>query len=386
MVSTPVDPIEITSYLINCPSITPHEGGALSYLEQLLIPMGFKCHRLVFEAPGTDPVHNLFAQRGEGPGGICFAGHTDVVPAGDIQAWSQDPFKATVKDGYLYGRGAADMKGSIGAFIAAVNLLLQENPDYPSPIALMITGDEEGPAINGTRKILPWMAEHHLTPGFCIVGEPTCREVMGDTIKIGRRGTLTGHLTILGTQGHVAYPHRADNPIPRLLNTLQALNASPQENPSSFFDPSHLEITTIDVGNLASNIIPATARASFNIRFSDQQTPESLTKWIQDICQTHGGQHTLDIDYGGDSFLQEPNPWMHEIARIVESVTGVKPDLNTVGGTSDARFIYKYCPVLEFGPVGRTMHKIDECVKTSDLEDLTRVYGEILRTWLKNRK
>lgn len=380
------DPVKITQDLINCPSVTPQEGGALDLLESLLKSLGFTCHRLLFEEVGTDPVHNLFAIRGQGPGGICFAGHTDVVPAGDIGAWGHNPFNATIREGYLYGRGAVDMKGGIGAFVAAVARLLESDPSYSSPISFLITGDEEGPAINGTQKVLAWMKQQNLIPDFCIVGEPTCREVLGDTIKIGRRGTMTGYLTVLGTQGHVAYPHRADNPIPRLLETLQHLNKGPQENASTFFDPSNLEITTVDVGNPASNIIPSKGQAVFNIRFSDQQTAQSLTHWIKGVCEAHAGQYKLELECGGDSFLQQPNPWMHEIAAIVQDVTGVKPDLNTVGGTSDARFIYKFCPVLEFGPMGRTMHKVDECVSLQDLEALTQVYEKILRAWLKKGK
>lgn len=380
------DPVYLTQSLINCPSVTPNEGGALDFLESVLKPLGFICHRLIFEEPGTDPVHNLFAIRGQGPGGICFAGHTDVVPAGDLGAWTNDPFKANIRDGYLYGRGAVDMKGGIGAFVAAVSRLLEAMPDYDSSISFLITGDEEGPAINGTQKVLSWMKEQNLVPDFCLVGEPTCREVLGDTIKIGRRGTMTGYLTVVGTQGHVAYPHRADNPIPRLLQTLNHLNKGPQEALSPYFDPSHLEITTVDVGNPASNIIPARGHGVFNIRFSDQHTAASLSQWIEDICQTHAGQYELKLECGGDSFLQQPNPWMHEIANIVEAVTGVKPDLNTVGGTSDARFIYRYCPVLEFGLMGRTMHKVDESVLLQDLEALTQVYEKILRAWLKKGK
>jgi succinyl-diaminopimelate desuccinylase len=317
----------------------------------------------------------LFAKLGSRKPHFCFAGHTDVVPPGG--RWTTDPFQGVIKEGFLYGRGAVDMKGAIGAFVAAVARTLAKDP-LSCSVSLLITADEEGVAINGTQKVLTWLKERGEKIDFCLVGEPICQERLGDTLKIGRRGSLNTLLTVKGVQGHVAYPERSSNPLPRLIDVLYHLKNDPQEPKSSYFDPSHLEVTSIDVGNDVTNVIPACAIARFNIRFSDQQTGASLQEWIRKICQQYAGDHEISFQLSGEADCMFPNDATVLIGEVIQKMTGLIPDLNTRGGTSDARFIRHDAPVVEFGLVGRTMHQVDECVSLKDLESLTEIYQEIL--------
>ncbi len=368
------DPVSLAQALIRRASVTPEDDGALDVLAEALTGLGFVCHPLTFAENGP-PIRNLYARLGaEGPN-LCFAGHTDVVPPGSN--WTMPPFDAAIEQGRLYGRGAADMKGAIAAFVAAVARLLDRRSARGS-ISLLITGDEEGRAVDGTVQVLRWLAAKGETIDACIVGEPTNPQKLGTMMKIGRRGSLNGRLAVRGTQGHVAYPHLADNPIPRLLAVLSALTAKPLDQGSDHFQPSNLEVTTIDVGNATTNIIPAEARAGFNIRFNDLHSGVSLTEWIRSVCQELGGDHTLDIEVSGESFITQPGPLSSAIAQAAHEITGLTPELSTTGGTSDARFISRYCPVVEFGLITGTMHKADEHVLLDDLEQLTQIYGRTL--------
>jgi succinyl-diaminopimelate desuccinylase len=376
----PIDPIALTRELIACPSVTPEEGGALDVLEGALSGLGFTCHRLVFSEDGTPDVDNLYARLGERGPNFCYAGHTDVVPVGDREAWSLDPFAATLRDGTVYGRGASDMKGAIGAFVAALGRFLERRPadGLNGSISLLITGDEEGPSINGTRKVLAWLAERGETLDACLVGEPTNPMTLGQMVKIGRRGSINGRLTVEGTQGHVAYPDLADNPVPRLLRMLAAITATPLDAGNDYFQPSNLEVTTVDVGNPATNVIPARATAGFNIRFNDEHTGDSLTRWLRRRFDAVGGDYELAIDVSGEAFVTEPGPFIDIISRAIEKVTGGTPELSTSGGTSDARFIKDHCPVAEFGLISQTMHKIDERADVADVQKLSEIYEAVL--------
>jgi succinyl-diaminopimelate desuccinylase len=374
-----MDPVELAGELIRRPSVTPRDEGAIDLLKERLEALGFVCHRLVFSEEGTDDVVNLYARIGTMRPNFAFAGHTDVVPVGDPSAWSFDPFAGTVRDGELVGRGAADMKGAIAAFVAAVERFLAERGrDFGGSISLLITGDEEGVSINGTRKLLLWLAQQGETLDACIVGEPTSAEMLGDMVKIGRRGSLTGTLTVHGTQGHTAYPHLADNAAHRIVRMLHALTTEKLDDGSEHFQPSTLQVSTIDIGNPASNVIPGKATAVFNIRFNDRWDSLSLKKWIADRLETVGGRWDLDVQVSGESFLTPPGRVSDVLSRAVEKVTGRKPELSTTGGTSDARFIWKHCPVAELGLVGRTMHKVDERVPTTDIRTLAEIYKAAL--------
>lgn len=376
------DPVSILQDLIRCPSVTPAEGGALDYLEGILKNAGFTCHRLTFSDIDTPDVDNLYARIGTEAPHFCFAGHTDVVPPGDVAAWSFDPFGGLVKDGYVCGRGAADMKGPIACFVAALLDFLHDNP-LKGSISLLITGDEEGPSINGTPKMLQWLEEHGEKIDFCLVGEPTSRQTLGDMIKIGRRGTLTGYLTVTGKQGHVAYPHLADNPVPKLVRLLAALDDLVLDTGSAHFQPSNLEIVTVDVGNPATNVIPAQARAAFNIRFNDHWSGKTLEQKIRSTLDAVNLPYQLDVQVGGESFYTAPGVYSDMIAAAIEKATGQKPELSTSGGTSDARYIKNHCPVIEFGIVGETMHKTDERVAVSDMHALAGIYQDILKIFFK---
>jgi len=376
------DPVSILQDLIRCPSVTPAEGGALDYLEGILKNAGFTCHRLTFSDIDTPDVDNLYARIGTEAPHFCFAGHTDVVPPGDVAAWSFDPFGGLVKDGYVCGRGAADMKGPIACFVAALLDFLHDNP-LKGSISLLITGDEEGPSINGTPKMLQWLEEHGEKIDFCLVGEPTSRQTLGDMIKIGRRGTLTGYLTVTGKQGHVAYPHLADNPVPKLVRLLAALDDLVLDTGSAHFQPSNLEIVTVDVGNPATNVIPAQARAAFNIRFNDHWSGKTLEQKIRSTLDAVNLPYQLDVQVGGESFYTAPGVYSDMIAAAIEKATGQKPELSTSGGTSDARYIKNHCPVIEFGIVGETMHKTDERVAVSDMHALAGIYQDILKRFFK---
>jgi succinyl-diaminopimelate desuccinylase len=367
------DPFPLAQALIRCPSITPADAGALAVLEAALSPLGFTCHRLTFGADhGRPPIENLYARLGEDGPNLCFAGHTDVVPVGG--GWTVDPFAGQVIDQVLYGRGAADMKGAIACFVAAVARLLSAGP-LPGSISLLITGDEEGRGLDGTARVLDWLRERGERLDFCVVGEPTSQRRLGETIKIGRRGSLNARLRVSGTQGHAAYPQLADNPIPRLLDMLRAITAEPLDRGSACFEPSTLAITTIDVGNPVVNITPAAVRAGFNIRFNDLHSGNSLETWLRQRFDAIGGAYDLEVEVSGESFLTPDGPLVDALADAVVQVTGHAPELSTSGGTSDARFIKNVCPVAEFGLVGQTMHKADERVAIADLEDLTRIYA-----------
>ncbi|MEI8393907.1 MAG: succinyl-diaminopimelate desuccinylase [Rhodospirillaceae bacterium] len=375
---SPLDPVEFARALIRCPSVTPEDAGALALLEAALTALGFTCHRLRRQAAGTAAVENLYARLGTGAPHLCFAGHTDVVPPGDLAEWTVDPFGAEIKDGLLYGRGAIDMKGAVAAFVAAVARVTGERGPPSGSISLLITGDEEGDATNGTKAVLPWLVENAEAPDFCLVGEPTCEHRLGDTMKIGRRGSLNARLSVTGTRGHVAYPHLADNPLPRLVRMLDSLIDCLLDEGSAYFPPSSLVLTSIDVGNPTTNVIPARATANFNIRFNTLYTPEGLEGWIRNRLDAVGGAYELVLNLSGNAFLTAPGPFTERVAAAVERATGLRPAESTGGGTSDARFIKDLCPVVEFGPVGKTMHKADESIPVADLIGLTEIYAGLL--------
>ncbi|MGJ4937903.1 succinyl-diaminopimelate desuccinylase [Bradyrhizobium sp. HKCCYLRH3061] len=377
------DALTITRDLIRCPSVTPADAGALGVLEDLLKQAGFQTHRVTFSEAGTADVDNLYARIGtEGPH-ITFAGHTDVVPPGDEAAWSLGAFSGEVKDGYIYGRGAVDMKGGIACSVAAALDYLRDNGGRPKgSISFLITGDEEDVSINGTIKLLKWAAERGERFDHCVLGEPSNQEVMGDCIKIGRRGSQSGTLIVEGKQGHVAYPHRASNPVPDISRLIVALSDEPLDHGSAQFQPSNLEFTTVDVGNTATNVIAGLARAKFNIRYNDCHTQESLRALVeQRLAKACGNRIRARIDWmpsNSNVFLTKPGPFTDLAVAAIESVTGRKPELSTTGGTSDARFISSYCPVIEFGLVGQTMHQIDERASVADIATLTNIYRGIL--------
>jgi succinyl-diaminopimelate desuccinylase len=378
----PTDPVALAQSLIRCPSVTPEDNGALEVVAVALTRLGFACHRLRFEEPGTAAVDNLYARFGDGEPNLAFAGHTDVVPPGDLDAWRIPPFAGEVQGGELYGRGAVDMKGAVACFIAATARFLEEHRPAGS-ISLVITGDEEGPAINGTRKVLAWLKERGETLDACLVGEPTNPTHLGEMVKIGRRGSLTGHLTVSGVQGHAAYPDRADNPIPKLLAMLQILSGEPLDGGSEHFQPSQLVITSVDVGNPASNVIPAAARATFNVRFSDRYTARTLEAKLRTRLDTVSADYRLETNAGAEPFLTTPGAFTDLLEALIERELGVLPELSTTGGTSDARFIKEVCPVVEFGLVGETIHQVNERVAIADLEALTRVYQALIESYVR---
>ncbi len=382
-----VNPVEFSQALIRHESVTPDKGDALDLLASVLTELGFTCHKLVFEEEGTDPVPNLYARLGDTAPNFCFAGHTDVVPVGAADSWSQAPFKADVIDGKLYGRGAADMKSAIAAFVAATSQYLADRGGAPEKgsLSFLITGDEEGPAINGTKKVLDWLVERGEKIDLCLVGEPTNPDVMGQMLKVGRRGSLHGHITVTGVQGHVAYPHKAHNPVPDLVKILAELNKEPLDKGNDKFQPSNLEVLDIHVGNDADNIIPEVAKARFNVRFNSEYTPDSLKAEL--IRRMDRANLSYDIRWrvSGESFLTPEGPLSTAVVAAVESEMGVTPELSTTGGTSDARFIKNMCPVVEFGLVGATMHKIDEHVTVADIEKLTRIYSRIIADLLSSK-
>jgi succinyl-diaminopimelate desuccinylase len=380
------DPVAIARDLLRCPSVTPEEGGALAYLEGVLGKAGFAVHRTTFAEPDTAPIENLYARIGTAKPNLVFAGHTDVVPPGDDKAWRHPPFAGAVEGGMLYGRGAVDMKGGIAAFVAAALDHLAANGGAPKcgSVSLLITGDEESVAVNGTIKLLQWAAARGETFDHCILGEPSSQQVLGDTIKAGRRGSLNGTLIVHGRQGHVAYPDRADNPIRGLVSLIAALQA-PLDQGSEHFDPSNLEFTSVDVGNPTVNLIPAEARGRFNIRYNDRHSQTSLKALIERRAQTAAAgriRYTLDWPpSNADVFFTKPGPFTDLATAAIAEVTGRRPKISTTGGTSDARFIKDYCPVLEFGLVGQTMHAVDECAPVADLVALTAIYRRIIEKY-----
>ena len=381
----PADPVAIARDLIRCRSVTPDEGGALAYLQGLLAGAGFEVHRAIFAEPGTAPVDNLYARIGASRPNLLFAGHTDVVPPGNERAWSHPPFAGEIAGERLYGRGAVDMKGGIACFVAAALDYLAANGGKPKgSISLLITGDEESVAFNGTIKLLKWAAERGVTFYHCILGEPSNVEVLGDTIKAGRRGSLNGTLIVTGRQGHVAYPERADNPIRGLIALMAALQA-PLDEGSEHFTPSHLEFTSVDVGNATVNLIPGEARARFNIRYNDRHSQTALKTLIEDRAKAAAaGRVYYAFEWqpsNADVFVTKPGPFTELAVAAIADITGRQPKLSTSGGTSDARFIKNYCPVLEFGLVGHSMHQTDENTPVQDLVMLTAIYRRIVEKY-----
>lgn len=370
------DPLSLAQALIRCPSVTPADAGAQHVLTEALENLGFTVTGLRY-----GEIENLFARIGDSGPHFCFAGHTDVVPVG-AATWRHDPFAAEVRGGVLYGRGACDMKGGIAAFVAAAAQHLAAGPLRGS-ISLLITGDEEGVAVDGTVRVLEWMRDHGQIPDFCLVGEPTCPVRLGDMVKIGRRGSLNAKVTVHGTQGHVAYPQRADNPVHRLLRALAALTAAPLDAGTEWFEPSSLQVTSIDVGNTVTNVIPAAARAMLNIRFNDRHTGAALSAWLRATLAQHAERFDLDVSISGESFVTQPGPVMDRLCAAIQRETGVEPKRDTGGGTSDARFIARYCPVAEFGLVGASMHQADECVPVEELRCLARIYRGMLSAFLE---
>ena len=384
------DALSIACDLIRCPSVTPADAGALGVLEKALTAAGFTCHRVTFSEPGTADVDNLYARIGtEGPH-ITFAGHTDVVPPGDESAWSVGAFSGEVRDGVLHGRGAVDMKGGIACSVAAVLEHLAANGGKPrvdgtGSISFLITGDEEDVSINGTVKLLQWAAQRGEKFDHCVLGEPSNVETLGDTIKVGRRGSQSGTLIVDGVQGHVAYPHRASNPVPDISRLIVAISDEPLDHGSAQFQASNLEFVSVDVGNKAFNVIPGEARAKFNIRYNDNHTQASLRELVETrLAKACGNRIKARIVWepsNSNVFVTKPGPFTDLAVSAIEEVTGRRPELSTSGGTSDARFISSYCPVIEFGLVGQTMHQVDERVPVADLEKLTKVYRGILQRY-----
>ena len=385
-----IDPVNFAAELIRCPSVTPADAGALDLLEKVLTEIGFTCTRLPFQEPDTARVDNLYARLGDAAPHICFAGHTDVVPVGAADNWQKDPFSGEISDDKLWGRGAADMKGAIAAFVAATADYLSQNGKPKGSISLLITGDEEGPSVNGTIKMLDWLSTQQEVIDDCIVGEPTNPETLGEMIKIGRRGSVNTTVTIEGIQGHVAYPHRAANPVPHLVQLLERLITAKLDDGTPHFQPSNLELTGFDVGNAVTNVIPAVAQARFNIRYNDIWSRDTITDWInENLNAAHDALNnaidgenkfslTVDINHSGEAFLT-PTGTLSELAvSAVEKTLGMTPKLSTSGGTSDARFIKDHARVIEFGLVGKTMHKVDEHVRVNDIQSLTKIYQEIL--------
>jgi len=372
-----VNAVSLAQAMIRCPSVTPEDAGVLNVLAKALQGAGFTTRRLDFVEPGTPDIANLYASIGHGSPHFCFAGHVDVVPVGDRRAWTVDPFAADIIDGTLYGRGAADMKAAIAAFVAAAQQYRAQH-DNKGTISLLITGDEEGPAINGTKKMLQTLDKEGVRFDACVVGEPTNKAKLGDMMKVGRRGSMTGHITVQGVQGHIAYPHLADNPVHRLARMMAALIEKPLDNGNEFFEASSLQFYTADVGNPTNNLIPAAAKASFNIRFNNIHTSQSLERDVRAKLDAIGGKYTLEISVSGEAFFTEPGPLSALVAGAINEVTGKQPELSTTGGTSDARFIRNYCPVVEFGLIGQTMHKVDERAAIADIAQLQEVYRLVL--------
>jgi succinyl-diaminopimelate desuccinylase len=378
---TSPDALSIAQQLIRFPSVTPYDGGTLGHIERMLKQAGFSTQSLRFSQAGTPDIDNLYARIGKGAPYLLFAGHTDVVPVGDASKWRFDPFSAEIADDMLWGRGACDMKGGLACALAAVLAYVHKHGTPQGSIGFLLTGDEEGPAINGTVKLLEWAHAQGERFDHCILGEPTNPDHLGDMIKIGRRGSLSGGLVIHGRQGHVGYPHLADNPIHHILRIMSHVLASPLDQGTEHFDPSNLEFTSIDVGNPATNVIPAEARTRFNIRFNDLWTPESLAVQIRQRVAAAAGKanYTLSFDpTNALAFLTKPGPFVGMIAKAIEAETGRKPVLSTTGGTSDARFIKSYCEVVEFGLVGQTMHMVDERVPVADFARLAAIYERVL--------
>jgi succinyl-diaminopimelate desuccinylase len=373
---TLIDPVALTQALVRCPSITPEDAGAQDVMRDALEALGFACRDLPF-----GNIKNLLARRGTDGPHICFCGHTDVVPPGDTGQWSCDPFSATIRDGKIIGRGTADMKANIAAFVAATSHFVKDNPDFKGSISFLITGDEEADAVDGTVKVLAWMKDNNQLADFYLVGEPSNPESIGDEIKIGRRGSLNGILTVQGVQGHVAYPERADNPLPKLVKLLDVLTDHIFDMGSNHFVKTNLEVTSIDVGNKTANIIPSKGEARFNVRFNDKWTAETLTQEIRKMLDGTGIEYHLDTHSNAEAFVTKVGVLTDLVSKAVSEITGKTPKLSTGGGTSDARFAAPYGPVVEFGLINKTIHKIDEHVMVDDLHTLTAIYRKILENY-----
>ena len=379
--------LQLAKQLIKFPSITPVDAGVMKFLEKKLKKLGFKTKILIFKEKGFQPVKNLYARLGTKGPNLCYAGHLDVVPPGNIKNWTINPFKPSVKKGYLIGRGANDMKSSIAAFVSAVNTFLLINKNFNGSISLLITGDEEGDAVNGTKKVVEYLKKRREKINFCLVGEPTNPSVLGEMIKIGRRGSLTGKLTIFGQQGHVAYPHRANNPSTTIVKILKELKDIKFDSGTKDFQPTNLEVTKININNTADNVIPAIAEATFNIRFNNKHSSKSLKnkldKIFKKMSKKNNSKFKIEYKISGEAFLTKPNRTTFMVQNIIKKITKIRPKLSTTGGTSDLRFIKSLCPGLEFGLVGKTMHKVDEAVSLKDLKNLTKIYLNILQNYFK---
>ena len=382
-----INELQLAKELIKFPTVTPIDAGIMKFLEKKLKTLGFKTKILEFREKDSRPVKNLYARLGNKGPNFCYAGHLDVVPAGDLKDWTVNPFKPSVKKGYLIGRGANDMKSSIAAFVSAVSNFIANKRDFNGSISLLITGDEEGIAINGTKKVVEYLKKKKEKIDFCLVGEPTNPNKLGEMIKIGRRGSMTGRLSIIGIQGHVAYPNRANNPSTALVQILKELKEIKFDNGTKDFQPTNLEITKINIDNSADNVIPGLANAKFNIRFNNKHSSSSIkkkiNKIIKKISNKNKSKYKIDYSVSGEAFLTKPNNTTYMIQNIIKKITKIKPKLSTTGGTSDARFIRKIAPCLEFGLVGKTMHKVDEAVSLSDLKKLTLIYSIILKNYFK---
>ena len=379
--------LQLAKELIRFPSVTPVDAGVMSFLERKLKKLGFKTKILEFKEKNTKPVKNLYARLGNKSPNFCYAGHLDVVPAGNLKDWTVNPFKPSIKNGHLIGRGANDMKSSIAAFVTAVSKFIQKNKKFNGSISLLITGDEEGVAINGTKKVVEYLKKKKEKINFCLVGEPTNPNKLGEMIKIGRRGSITGKLTVIGLQGHVAYPNRANNPSTALVQILKELKGIKFDKGTKDFQPTNLEITKINIDNSADNVIPGLAYASFNIRFNNKHSSKTLkskiNKIVKKLCNKNKSKYKIEYNVSGEAFLTSPNETTYMIQNTIKKITKIKPKLSTTGGTSDARFIRKISPCLEFGLVGKTMHKVDEVVALKDLKKLTLIYSNILENYFK---
>ena len=382
-----INELQLAKELIRFPSVTPVDAGVMSFLEKKLKQLGFKTKVLEFREKNSKPVKNLYARLGNKSPNFCYAGHLDVVPAGNLKDWTVNPFKPSIKKGHLIGRGANDMKSSIAAFVAAISNFIENYSDFKGSISLLITGDEEGVAINGTKKVVKYLKKRKEKIDFCLVGEPTNPSKLGEMIKIGRRGSMNGRLTITGVQGHVAYPHRANNPSTALVQILKEIKDIKFDQGTKDFQATNLEITKININNTADNVIPGLATATFNIRFNNKHTSTSLkskvNKVIKKISAKNKSKYKIEYSVSGEAFLTNPNKTTFMIQDIIKKITKIKPKLSTTGGTSDARFIRKIAPCLEFGLVGKTMHKVDEAVSLSDLKKLTLIYSNILKNYFK---
>ena len=380
-----INELQLAKDLIKFQTVTPIDAGIMKFLEKKLIRLGFKTKILEFQEKDSKPVKNLYARMGNKGPNFCYAGHLDVVPAGNLKDWTVNPFKPSIKNGYLIGRGANDMKSSIAAFVSAVSTFIVNKRKFKGSISLLITGDEEGVAINGTKKVVEYLKKKKEKIDFCLVGEPTNPNKLGEMIKIGRRGSMTARLSVIGIQGHVAYPQRANNPSTALVQILSELKETKFDNGTKDFQPTNLEITKINIDNFADNVIPRLANASFNIRFNNKHSSSSIkkkiNKIIKKITNKNKSKYKIDYNISGEAFLTKPNNTTFMIQNVIKKITKIKPQLSTTGGTSDARFIRKIAPCLEFGLVGKTMHKVDEAVSLTDLKKLTRIYTEILKSY-----